>query len=153
MKTKVTKKNARRILDSMASMLKISSIGAHSYDGNELFFYGSNYVELLQTDRTNVGGIHSKTWYEIPFPSNFTKRILSSSIVFRQCQFISLDEVAYYLKIDLAIVEYFAAKVLMKHILNGGISTSIISTSIIDDEISDFKANSIEEIMIKADLG
>lgn len=149
----IDSRDAGRILGSLAKILQVDALGAHSYDGAELLCCGwcRGYREiavLMRAEKLWTNGVHSSEWYEMEFPAEFREIINNSSMRFKPYQFLSLEDIAYHLKMHLADVEAAVARTLLKQALREGIYVEKLDGK----EGIIFKARSLEEILVLADL-
>lgn len=152
MNNMIDSRDANKILIALTKCFNIDKIGVHCYDGVELFCCGlkSNHtIELLHAERLYINGSHTTDWYELPLSSKIRTKVYNSNIMFRAYRFLTLEDIAYFLKMHLCDIQAYAAQILLFQILNYGIYIDYNQTK---KNNFTFKVKSLEEILVHADL-
>lgn len=133
-----SKNDPNTILIALTKVFHVDEIGFYTYD-TILNCVGYNRV---QDDLVGLWSSINKNLIKM-----YLSETSSSLVMFKPYRFISIKDAAYYLRKPIADVKANLAGVLLSHVLNEGIH---IDMCIDDHRI--FKAHSIEEILIQADL-
>lgn len=148
---KISRENAHTVLDAIATCLDVDKLGVRAIDSEHLNIVGCSsdaadgYVTILSNDGNRMKAVTMPD-------AQFNDLIKRSVVQFKYIPFISFEDVAWHLRLDVEDVEETIAKTLLARAISGGLTAMYWDLWSAHVQNPLFKPKSLEEVFVTADL-